>query len=83
MFEDGKRYEFRMIEDGGEVTFWGVIASYEHPLIKLADSEPITLVTSIYETGETVRETAIPSHPGRIINVTSPNFVSAIRKDEG
>lgn len=81
MFEVGKRYEFRMLEDG-EVTFWGVVAAYEHPLLKLADSEPMKLITTIHETGERVREIDIPSHPGRIINVTSPGFVSAVLKPD-
>jgi len=68
MFVVGKTYQFRMIEDGGEVTFAGEIEKYDHPLIKLADLQPSEMVGS-------------GVIPGQIINVTSSNFVSAILKD--
>ena len=34
MFEVGKKYEVRFIENGGEVTVFPVIERYEHPLIE-------------------------------------------------
>lgn len=68
MFEVGRRYEFRMIEGDGEVQFWGVVEKYEHPLIKLANIPPIDDVTDA-------------ELPGQIINVTSPNFISAVAQD--
>lgn len=71
MFEVGKNYEFRMIEGGDEVTFWGQIEKYEHPLIKLSD---LHLELRAVQKSETIH--------GRIINVTSPNFVSAVRRRE-
>ncbi len=69
MFETGQKYEFVMIKGGEETMFWGTIESYEHPLIKLADHE-----TKDHE--------YLPSAfiPGEIINVTSPNFISAVVK---
>ena len=76
MFEIGQKYEFRMIEGGAETMFWGTIETYEHPLVKIADSEPLTINYG----GET--KTEIPSYPGQIINVTSPNFISAVKKPE-
>jgi hypothetical protein len=78
MFEVGKNYEFHMIEGGSETVFQGVIESYEHPLIKLKDSKPVT----IHIAGSMVTEdVTTPSYPGQIINVTSTQFISAVRKD--
>lgn len=81
MFEVGKRYEFRMIEGGDEVLFWGKIDKYEHPLIKLADDEPGGLkITG--EDGALISELKMEAPiRGRIINVISPNFVSAELED--
>ncbi|WP_376702525.1 hypothetical protein RQ479_21270 [Mesorhizobium sp. ISC25] len=80
MFTVGARYQFRMLEDGDEVSFSGVVESYEPPLIKLADSAPLQVRRSIQETGETVKTTDVPRHPGRIINTASPNFISALQR---
>lgn len=83
MFEIGAKYEFRMIEDGDEVTFWGTIETYEHPLIKLTDTPPMTSKTTEHEDGgmtiEFVQTDGDP-YPGKIINVTSPNFISAVKE---
>lgn len=71
MFEVGKRYRIRMIEGGDEVSFSRVIEKYDHPLVKFADVEPL-------------RDFAPPGDkggkpmPGEIVNVTSPNFISAV-----
>lgn len=81
MFEVGKRYEFKMLEDG-EVTFWGVVESYEPPLLKLADNPPMRIRFTAPGTGKPSEDVHTAPTPGRIINVTSPNFVSAVRKDE-
>ena len=81
MFEVGRHYEFKMIEDGDEVTFWGEVAAYDHPLLRLADGRmAIQLVADapfeVVERAKRQEEASVV--PGRIINVTSPNFVSAI-----
>lgn len=86
MFEVGAHYEFRMIEGGGEVILWGDIAVYEHPLIKLADSEPLRIQligvgVDGSENHDPADDQIVPSQPGRIINVTSVNFVSAVRRE--
>jgi len=67
LFEVGARYEIRMIIGGEETVLWAAIEAYEHPIIKTAsktfgDKSP-------YLPGKTI--------PGQIINVTSPNFISA------
>lgn len=87
MFKVGSRYEFTVIEAGDETTFWGTIESYEHPLIKLEDrraSDMSSLLITDAETGKTITEVkpqGVPAvMPGRIINVTSPNFISAVEK---
>lgn len=83
MFKVGKRYEFRMLEGGDEILFWGVVETYEHPLLKLEDFDPAELriqfrppagpsTTQVIGNAEKV--------PGRIINITSPSFVSAVEK---
>jgi hypothetical protein len=76
MFEVGQEYEFRMIEGGDEVLFWGDIEVYEHPIIKLRDhafADPLLI-------GGVDRPPAEPVIiPGKIINVTSPNFISGVR----
>lgn len=72
MFEVGKRYEFRMIECGDEILFWGAVERYEHPLLKIADvpaSAP----------GDLVQHGPINSP---VINVTSPHFICAVLQDE-
>lgn len=61
MFEVGKRYEFRILEGGDEITMWRVIEKYEHPLIKFSDHG---------------------SMRGEVINVTSPNFISAVLQND-
>lgn len=61
-------YKIQMIEGGDEMTMWGTVEKYEHPLIKLADVGPIEDYTD-----KTI--------PGPIINVTSPNFISAVVED--
>ena len=81
MFEIGARYEFCMIEGGDEETFVGTVKEYEHPLIKLEDSPTINIsMMSRDDLEKTSKGETIPSQPGRIINVTSPNFVSAQRQ---
>lgn len=90
MFEAGKNYEFRLIEDGGEITFQGTVERVDHPLIKLADTPAMKMETTKKADGRmvfaTVEDPDAPQHPGRIINVTSPNFVRAVevldRSDE-
>jgi hypothetical protein len=73
MFQRGRTYHFRMLEDGGDVTFDGEIEKYEHPLIKLSD----TVISVEYAGGE---PGSASTYPGQIINVTSPSFVSAVLK---
>jgi hypothetical protein len=68
MFEVGKKYEIRMIIGGEETTMWQTIEKYEHPLVKFADIpassvEPYLIPRTIH---------------GEIVNVTSPNFISAV-----
>ena len=65
MFELGKRYEIRMIVDGVETMMWQTVEKYEHPLLKFADVQP---------------EKPYLERPifGEVINVTSPNFISAV-----
>lgn len=70
MFKEGAKYEFHMLEGGDDVTSWGTIEKYEHPLIKLEDTQVRVAVLGGGE-GE------LKTYPGKIINVTSPNFVSA------
>ncbi|MGO6887352.1 hypothetical protein [Rhizobium johnstonii] len=80
MFEVGENYEFRLIEAGDEIMFWGIVESYEHPLIKLQDSAAMT--TQVLQDGTSIALVAdpnSPAHPGRIINVTSQHFISAIK----
>lgn len=71
MFETGKRYEVRMIIDGEETTMWRTVERYEHPLVKFADTH-INADSDLLP-GTTVR--------GETINVTSPNFISAVEKE--
>lgn len=73
MFIVGKRYEIRMIEGGDECSFVRVVEKYEHPLVKFADVDiPPDFGPPGYE-GSVI--------PGEIINVTSPNFISAVIKE--
>jgi len=76
VFEVGREYEFRIIEGAGETSFRGTIAEYEHPLIKLADPPAGTFVGEGLEE-EPIEFNALP-RAGRIINVISPHFVSAV-----
>lgn len=85
MFELGRRYEFKMTIGGAETTFWGEIESYEHPLIKLADvlPEPFDGPEILDHEGNPIVEPPLLAgadkvFPGKIINVTSPNFISAV-----
>ncbi len=81
MFEIGAQYKFCMIEGGDEVTFVGTVKEYEHPLIKLEDTPSIAVRYISPEGSRKLPEShTTPSQPGRIINVTSPNFVSAQRQ---
>lgn len=70
MFEVGAQYQFTMLEAGDDITITGVVETYEHPLIKLED------VTIVLEVGGTETST---TYPGQIINVTSTNFIRAVK----
>ncbi|WCR16993.1 hypothetical protein [Paracoccus alcaliphilus] len=82
MFEVGKRYEFRVIEGGDEVSFTGRIEKYEHPLLKLEDTAvealKIILTGPDGEDAKPLSDMPARTFPGRIINVISPNFISAV-----
>ncbi len=80
MFEIGARYEFCMIEGGNEVVFWDTVTEYEHPLIKLKGSPTINISVALEDSEKASKSKTFPGQPGRIINVTSSNFVSAQRK---
>ncbi|WGD32030.1 hypothetical protein AncyloWKF20_09515 [Ancylobacter sp. WKF20] len=80
MFEVGKHYEFRCIEDGSECTFWGAIERYEHPLIKLMDTPPMRITIAGYGSNEVANTLETRGSKGKIINVTSLNFVSAVER---
>ncbi len=72
MFEVGASYNFRMIEDGEEIVTQGTVEAYDHPLIKLQD-----LAFKVRDmTGEGESAT---TYPGRVINVTSVHFISAVK----
>ncbi len=78
------RYEIRMIEGGDEVLFWGTVESYEHPLIKMEDTPAYTSATTDTD-GFSISLVADPNGKpsyGAIINVTSPNFISALKQPE-
>lgn len=80
MFKVGTKYEFRLIEGGDEIMFWGVIEAYEHPLVKLEDVDPST-INIIFRSPDGPQTQTLGTKgklPGRIINVTSPSFVSAV-----
>lgn len=77
MFEVGKTYTFRMLDGEGEIEFTGEIERYDHPLIKLKDSEPLTIDVTGFGTDDVSNTYSVGSFPGRIINVTSPHFISA------
>ncbi|HEV2575136.1 MAG TPA: hypothetical protein VGU72_25605 [Beijerinckiaceae bacterium] len=68
MFEIGKKYEIRMIIDGEETKFWRTVEKIDHPLVKFAD-------TYFDSKNEYLQDRWIR---GEIINITSPNFVSAV-----
>jgi hypothetical protein len=79
MFEVGKLYKFRMVQGDNEIMFWGVVETYEHPLVQLQDTGPITIRVVGVDSDEPVEEESISGpFPGRIINVTSPNFIGAV-----
>ena len=83
MFEVGKTYKFKWIVDGEELTMWGEVEHYDHPLLKTADHEPPTLVIDFGD-GDEKKVVAPKSRSvirGEIINVTSPNFISAQLQD--
>lgn len=67
MFEVGKSYEIRMIIDGSESTAILTVEKYEHPLVKFADTH--IEIRGSYPAAHTVQ--------GAIVNITSPNFISA------
>jgi len=71
MFEVGRRYEVRMIIDGGETIMWRIVEKYEHPLLKFADAH--FDAKNEYLPASTVR--------GEIVNVSSPNFISAVEQE--
>ncbi|PDT32407.1 hypothetical protein CO671_29690 [Rhizobium sp. M10] len=73
-------YEFKMLEGGDETTFSGVVESYEHPLLKLADAEPRTM--QINYGGESQIIGTSMAIPGKIINVASPSFISAQKQTD-
>lgn len=78
MFKVGVNYEFRMLKGGDETLFWGEIESYEHPLIKLKDVDPVHLHVREPDGSTIVDMKTAKGIPGEIINVTSPNFISAV-----
>jgi hypothetical protein len=85
MFEVGAKYKFRMIEDGDEILFWGDVETYEHPLIKLKDTPATKTETINTEEGFSIAIVDDPDRQptiGAIINVISPNFISAVRQSE-
>lgn len=71
MFEAGKRYEIRMIIGGDETTMWRTVEKCEHLLVKFADSH--FDAKNDYLAAKTVR--------GEIVDVTSPNFISAVEQE--
>jgi hypothetical protein len=77
LFKTGEKYEFHMMEGDSEVTFWGVIETYDPPLVKIADSEPITIQLVGSDDNEPVELTSIGPRPGKIINTHSSAFISA------
>lgn len=67
MFKVGKRYKFRMLQEGDETTF----------------DEDVDLTNNPFRTPPPPGKAPPPGpyiRPGRIINVTSPSFVSAIER---
>jgi hypothetical protein len=73
MFEVGKKYEIRMIIGGQETTLWRTVESYDHPMVKFADAHFKKRNDFLPE--KTLR--------GEIVNITSPNFISATLQDSG
>ncbi|EJJ26566.1 hypothetical protein [Rhizobium sp. CF142] len=64
MFEVGENYEFRVIEDGDQVTFTGIIERYEHPLVKLKDTPAYKQVATTHSRGWPIQK---PNHtPGKL-----------------
>lgn len=87
MFKVGNSYKFRLIEDGDEILFSGIVEKYEHPLLKLKDVDRTELRIRIKGIDLPDRDISIGGGdkliPGRIINVTSLNFVSAVEVRDG
>jgi hypothetical protein len=84
MFEVGKRYEFKMVDEDGHRTFWGVVERYEHPLLKLEDTKMSKVRIHLRPSQGPASEQTIggdETYPGEIINVTSSSFVSAVEKE--
>lgn len=83
MFDVGSKYEFRTIQGGDEVSFRGIIETYEHPLIKLRDIPAVkTEVTKGDDGSMSVAFNEDPNGkrtPGAVLNVTSPNFIQAVK----
>ncbi|MET4701924.1 hypothetical protein ABIE65_004973 [Constrictibacter sp. MBR-5] len=71
MFEIGKRYEIRMIIGGDETAMWRTVEKYEHPMVKFAT-----------EHFDADKYFSASTTPGEIVNVTSPNFISAVEDAE-
>jgi len=69
MFEIGKEYEIVYLDGDTQTTMWGTVERHDHPMLKMADFDP--------REGNPYAPAGIVSGP--IFNVTSPNFVRAIR----
>ncbi len=74
MFEVGKRYVIRMIVHGDEFLMSRTVESYDHPLVKFADIVMPQHFLPVGAMATTIRR--------EILNVTSPNFISAVLQDE-
>lgn len=88
MFKVGAYYEFTAAADDGEgtVRFWGTVESYEHPLLKLTDEEMPDIVFQRHGAGEDEEPISVfkgdgKKLPGKILNVTAPQFISAVEKE--
>jgi len=87
LFRVGRKYKFHMMVDGKETILWGTVEAYDHPLLKLEDVEPallpnIRILAS--EAGPVLAEVKPDAIEdvirGQIINVTCPNFISAVER---
>lgn len=81
MFQVGGKYTFKMISDDGDgiTEFYGEVERYDHPLLKLKDSDPMVIRRVMFGSEGAAHEHPIASIPGQIINVTSVHFVSAVQ----